>query len=416
MPTSADSQLAVLGGSPHCTCQWPSWPVFDEAEETALLEVLRSGEWWFGEKVRQFERDFASFQGAHHAVSCTNGTSALEVGLRALGVVEGDEVIVPCYSFIATASSVVTVGAIPVFADISPDTLCIDPTDIERKITSRTTAIVPVHVSGLIADMGTITKIADGHNLAILEDSAHAWGSQLDGKGAGTLGRAGTFSFQVTKNITAGEGGILVTNDEDFAELCRSFTNCGRLSGAEWYDHDVLGSNVRMTEFQAALLSAQLSRLEEQVQTRERNAQLLDDVLSEVSELRLLAPPERMTRRSYHMYIFRLLPEFDLPRDRFIEAVNAEGVPVSAGWYRPLYKNAVFQNAHLGPTHGIKAPMANKAVDYRSTNCPVCEQVCSDAVWIPQNVLLASEEDVLSAAHAIRKVVANAASLSGNAS
>ena len=410
--TSSSNRPALLGGQRTCDFSWPSWPVHDETEETALLEVLRSGKWWFGDKVKQFESEFAAFQGAQHAVTCTNGTTAIEMGLRAVGVVEGDEVIVPPYTFIATASAAVTVGAIPVFADIEPDTLCLDPTDVERKITPRTRAVVPVHVSGLIADMQRINDLAAQHDLAVLEDAAHAWGSQLDGRGAGTLGRCGTFSFQETKNITAGEGGILVTDDADLAELCRSFTHCGRTEGSAWYDHDVLGSNLRMTEFQAAVLIAQGRRLEQQVQRRQLNAALIDDMLADLPALRGLATAPRMNRRSYHMYIFRVDEQsLGISRDRFLEALNAEGVPVSAGWYRPLYGNGLFQNAHEGPVHGITSPLAGKGVDYRPVSCPVCEQVCRDAVWIPQNVLLADEPRILKLGEAIRKIVASAEEL-----
>ena len=377
----------------------------DETEESLLLEVLRSGKWWYGDKVQQFEREYAGFQGSNYAVTCTNGTSAIEMGLRALGVVNGDEVIVPSYSFIATASAVVTIGAVPVFADICPDTLCMDSADVESKITPRTRAVVPVHVSGLIADMDRINAVADRCGLPVLEDAAHAWGSQLDGRGAGTLGRAGTFSFQETKNITAGEGGILVTNDEEIADLCRSFTHCGRTPGSEWYEHNVLGSNLRLTEFQAAVLSAQLCRLEQQIAVRERSAQLFRDVLSEVAAIQLPAHAPRMTRRSYHMYIFRLQEGLSAARDEIVDELMAAGVPVSAGWTRPLYRNDVFQKAHLGPAHGIRTPLADRGVDYSKTVCPVCEQVCSDAIWIPQNVLLGSEADVLSAATVIRRII-----------
>ena len=282
---STTSRPALLGGTPACDFDWPAWPVHDECEERLLLEVLRSGKWWFGERVRQFEAEFAAYQGADFAVSCTNGTTAIEMALRALGVVPGDEVIVPPYTFIATASAVVTVGAIPVFADICPDTLCIDPADVERKITPRTRAVIPVHVSGLIADMDRLNALAERHGLAVLEDAAHAWGSQLEGRGAGTLSRCGTFSFQETKNITAGEGGILVTNDGELAELCRSFTHCGRTPGSAWYDHDVLGSNLRMTEFQAAVLIAQLGRLDDQVQRRQKSAARLDERLKGLRRL-----------------------------------------------------------------------------------------------------------------------------------
>ncbi len=409
---SFSDRPALLGGKPVCDFAWPRWPIHDETEEAQLLEVLRSGEWWFGEKVRRFEREFAAFQGAAHGVTCTNGTTAIEMGLRALGVVPGDEVIVPPYTFIATATAVVTVGAVPVFADIDPETLCLDPDDVVRKISARTRAIIPVHVAGRIADMPRINELAKTHNLAVLEDAAHAWGSQWDGRGAGTLGRCGTFSFQVSKNITAGEGGILVTDDNDLADLCRSFTHCGRTEGSAWYDHDNLGSNLRITEIQAAILLAQLARLEQQVVRRQRSAALLDQALADIPAIHQLAPAPQMTRRSYHMYIFRLNEtELGISRERFLEALQAEGAPASEGWSRPLYRNGVFANAHVGPPHGIRAPLAGMGVDYRDVSCPVCEQVCRDAVWIPQNVLLADEPQILRLAEAIHKVAASAAAL-----
>jgi dTDP-4-amino-4,6-dideoxygalactose transaminase len=411
-PVSSSERLALLGGEPACNFAWPGWPIHDDAEESQVLEVLRSGEWWYGEKVLLFEREFAAFQGAAYGVSCTNGTTAIEMGLRALGVVPGDEVIVPPYTFIGTASAVVTIGAVPVFADIEPDTLCLDPQDAARKITSRTRAIIPVHVAGRVADMEPINELAKSHGLAVLEDAAHAWGSQWDSRGAGTLGRCGTFSFQVSKNITAGEGGILVTDDKELADLCRSFSHCGRTEGSAWYDHNNLGSNLRMTEFQAAILLAQLARLEQHVARRQRNAALLDESLTSIPAIKLLSAAPRMTRRSYHMYTFRVNEaELGISRERFIEALVAEGVPASAGWYRPLYRNGVFANAHVGPPHGIRAPLAGMGVDYRDVSCPVCEQVCREAVWIPQNVLLADEPRILRLAEAIRKVVAGAASL-----
>jgi len=414
MPTDAtgSQRPALLGGEPACSFEWPGWPIHDSTEERLLLEVLRSGQWWYGEKVRQFEAAFARFQGACHGVTCTNGTTAIEMGLRGLGVLEGDEVIVPPYTFVATASAVITVGAIPVFADIDPDTLCLDPVDVARKITSRTKALIAVHVAGRMADMETLLALAKRHDLAVLEDAAHAWGSRWDGAGLGTLGVCGTFSFQVSKNITAGEGGILVTQDEELAELCRSYTHCGRTKGSAWYDHDVLGSNLRMTEFQAAVLLAQLGRLETQVHRRARSAALLDELLSGLPGVQLLARAPRMTRRSYHMYVFRVDERvLGLSRDRFLEALEAEGVPASKGWYRPLYQNGVFRRAHQGPAHGIAAPLAGKGVDYSQVSCPVCEQVCRDAVWIPQSALLAEEPRIRALAAAIRKIVDSSGSL-----
>jgi dTDP-4-amino-4,6-dideoxygalactose transaminase len=411
-PVFSSERLAIMGGEPVCNFEWPRWPIHDDGEEAQVLAVLRSGEWWYGETVRRFETEFATFQGAAYGVSCTNGTTAIEMGLRALGIVPGDEVIVPPYTFIATASAVVTIGAIPVFADIEPDTLCLDPADAARKTTSRTRAVIPVHVAGRFADMERINELAKSRGLAILEDAAHAWGSQWEGRGAGTLGRCGTFSFQVSKNITAGEGGILVTDDKELADLCRSFSHCGRTEGSAWYDHNNLGSNLRMTEIQAAILLAQLARLPDHVARRERNAALLDEALSSIPAIKLLAPAPRMARRSYHMYIFRVNEaELGISRERLIEALVAEGVPASAGWYRPLYRNGVFANAHVGPPHGIRAPLAGMGVDYRDVSCPVCEHVCRDAVWIPHHVLLADEPKIARLAEAIRKVVAGAASL-----
>jgi dTDP-4-amino-4,6-dideoxygalactose transaminase len=212
--------------------------------------------------------------------------------------------------------------------------------------------------------------------------------------------------------MTAGEGGILVTDDKELADLCRSFTHCGRTEGSAWYDHDNLGSNLRMTEFQAAVLLAQLGRLEDQVARRQRSAALLDESLADMPAIRLLAPAPDMTRRSYHMYIFRLdEAKLGIPRKQFLAALQAEGVPASEGWYRPLYRNGVFANAHVGPPHGIRAPLAGRGVDYRGVSCPVCEQVCGDAVWIPHSVLLADERQILLLANAIQKVVTGATAL-----
>jgi dTDP-4-amino-4,6-dideoxygalactose transaminase len=400
------SRLALHGGAPAAKCEWPRWPIWDDAERSALLEVLESGQWWYGEQVRRFEKAYADFHHVKYGVTCTNGTTAIEACLRAMGIVPGDEVIVPAYTFVATASAVVTVGAIPVFADVEPDTLCIDPRDVERKITPRTKAIIPVHVAGRFADMAALSALATKHQLQILEDAAHAWGSLLDGKGPGTIGRCATFSFQISKNITAGEGGIILSNDQELAELCRSFTHCGRRKGGNWYDHDYLGSNLRITEFQAAILLAQLSRLQGQVERRERSAAILDERLSKLPGIRLIRPEPRMTRRSYHMYIFRLDEQaLGVSRDRFIEALAAEGLPASQGWYHPLYANGVFQKSKSSTRHGIISPLAGQNLDYTQVRCPIAEQVCQDAVWIAQNILLAPERDIAAAADAIEKVI-----------
>ena len=410
--TTHTSPLAIHGGTPAANVEWPKWPVWDDAERRGLLGVLESGQWWYGEQVRAFEQAYAVFHNVRYAVTCTNGTTAIEAGLRAIGVVPGDEVIVPSYTFVATASAVVTVGAVPVFADIEPDTLCLGPKDVDARVTPRTRAIIPVHVAGRFADMAGLTAVAAKHGLQILEDAAHAWGSMLDGAGPGTIGRCATFSFQVTKNMTAGEGGIILTNDEGLADLCRSFMHCGRRKGSNWYDHDYLGTNARMTEFQAAILLAQLARLPDQIARRERSAAILDQRLAQLPGLRLIRPEPRMTRRSFHMYIFRVDEQaLGISRDRFVEALAAEGVPASRGWYHPIYANGVFQNSAAATPHGIISPLAGRGLDYTRVRCPVAEQVCRDAVWIPQNVLLADERDIRVVADAVEKVCARAKDL-----
>lgn len=404
-----ETRLAIQGGPRSVNEAWPQWPVWDDSERTELLDTLESGEWFYGKKVRHFEEAFASFHNVRHAVSCANGTVAIEMGLRALGIGAGDEVIVPPYSFIATAGAVVAVGALPIFADIDPDTYCIDPADVRRKISSRTRAIIPVHVGGRFADMTALRAIADERGLKLLEDAAHCWGSLLNDAGPGTLGDCATFSFQGSKNITAGEGGILLTNDDTVSGLCRSYSDCGRAPGSVWYDHPRAGSNLRMTEFQAAILIAQLKRLPSQIERRQRSATLLDERLASIPGIHLSSPHPQMTRRSYHLYIFRVdADELGVSRDRFVEALNAEGVPVSGGWVRPLYANGVFQSCKQGPRHPITSPLFGAGVDYTQVHCPTCEAVCRDAVWLTQTLLLASEAQIEQAADAIAKVARRA--------
>lgn len=385
------THLALKGGDKTCAHAWPRWPVWGTEEREALLGVLESGQWWYGEKVREFEARFAEFQGARYGVTCTSGTTALETILFALGIGSGDEVIVPPYTFMATASAVLRVGAIPVFADIQPDTLCIDPVAVVQKVTTRTKAIIPVHLAGYVADMDRLGEIARSHSLFVVEDACHAWGSQWHGKGVGALGHGGVFSFQASKNITSAEGGIILTDDETLTDLCRSFTNCGRRKDKAWYQHFIVSSNLRITEFQAAMLLAQLSRLEAQTRRRQVSAKILDDGLREIPGIVVLRDDPRMTRRAYHFYPFRLdTSSLGVSRDRFVEALVAEGVPASIGYPYPLYKNPLFE-------HGD---------DYNSesTRCPVCEEVCADAVWISHPILLADAEVIQTVVDAVRKV------------
>src|SRR5690606_8381823 len=274
--------LAIDGGTPVRSQPFPAWPVFDHREGRALLEVLHSGHWGAltGTKVPAFEKAFAQFQDAAYGVCVPNGTIALELALRALGVGPGDEVITTPYTFIATASAAFAVGARPVFVDIDPDSLNLDPDRLEAAITERTKVIAPVHIGGHSADMDGVLRVAAAHGLRVLEDAAQAWGASWRGRRVGALGDLGIFSFQSSKNITAGEGGIVLTNDAELAELCWSIHNVGRVPGGEWYQHERLGSNLRMTEWQAAVLLAQLERLPEQLALREANARYLAERLA----------------------------------------------------------------------------------------------------------------------------------------
>jgi dTDP-4-amino-4,6-dideoxygalactose transaminase len=398
--------LAINGSSPTCTDAWPTWPIWDDAERRGLLDVLESGRWWYGERVKQFERDYATFQDAKYGVTCSSGTTALETLLEAAGIGPGDEVIVPPYTFIATASAVLRVGAIPVFADIEPDTWSMDPDDAVRKITPRTKAIMPVHFGGRIVDMDRFLAIGREHGVTILEDACHSWGGKWNGKGTGALGRGGIFSFQVSKNIASAEGGIILTDDEALADRCRSITNCGRTIGGAWYDHENLGSNLRLTEFQAAILLAQLSRLEEHTLKRQANAAYLAERLAGVPGIGVAREDARITRRAWHLFLLRIDEQaLGVSRDHFLRALEAEGVPCSGGYARPAYKMGVFQN--------LKRMRANPdiALDYESVVCPNAERACAQTVWLTHTLLLAERDAVGRIADAIEKVAAHAAEI-----
>ena len=230
------SALALLGGKKAKNKPFPVWPYYDENEARVLKEVLESRVWWRtpGTKTLEFERDFAKFHGARHGIAVTNGTAALEVTMAGLGITAGDEVIVPDFTFVATASAVLFANALPVLVDVDPETYCIDPDLVEAAITSRTKAIVAVHMGGNPADLDRLKKIASRKRLKLIEDSAHAHGSEWRGQRVGTYGVAGTFSFQASKLMTAGEGGVIISNDDKFEVQARSVHDCGRMPG-EWF-------------------------------------------------------------------------------------------------------------------------------------------------------------------------------------
>lgn len=420
------NRLAMFGGEPARVKPFPAWPVFDQREETALLDVLRSGKWWsysYGEgvhaagrdvnespnhRVTEFQESFARMQGARFGIACATGTAALEIVLKALDIGPGDEVIVPPYSFIATATAPLIVNAVPVFCDIDPDTYNLDPRAFERAITRRTKAVVPVHFAGMAADMESILSIAARHGLAVVEDAAHAHGATWKGRGLGCLGSAGTFSFQASKNMTAGEGGLITTNDRDLAELCESYVWAGRKVGREWYEHFRLGWNYRLTEFQGAILLAQLERIEEQNARRMENAAYLTKGLREIPGIYPLEWREYATRHSFHIYILRFREdEFGISRKDFLAALASEGIPCSSGYAHPLYKNAMFLEKNFYPKGcPIECGHYDGQIDYRSFEdlCPNAERACREAVWLEHRVLLGDKQDMDDIVKAVLKI------------
>lgn len=413
MASASSDKPALLGGQPAHSGPWPAWPVHDHRERDAILAVLESGKWWYGERVREFEEKFAAFQDARFGISCTNGTAALELALIGAGIGAGMEVIVPPYTFVATATAVLKANAVPVFVDIELDTLNIDAGQIEAAITDKTAAIMPVHFGGLPADMDRIGDIARRHRLKVIEDSAHGWGSKWRGKGCGALGDAGGFSFQQSKNITSAEGGIVLTDNPDLADTIRSLSNVGRGKDKPWYEHYLPGGNYRMTEFQAAILLAQLTRLPEQTALRARNAAILNAGLSTIEGIHPLREDPRANPRAYHLYGFRIVAEeFGLSRERFLEALRAEGIPASPGYPHPLYRNPLFQRKGTGPAYcPVSCPYYGREMDYTRVVCPNAERACREVVWFSQAMLLATEADMHAIVGAIGKIRRHASQL-----
>jgi dTDP-4-amino-4,6-dideoxygalactose transaminase len=399
-------RLALNGGPKVREQPFPTWPVFDETEELALLQVLHGGRWGRvdGDRVAAFEDAFAAYQDARHGVACSSGTAALRLALLAAGIEEGDEVIVPPYTFVATASAVVEANGAPVFADIEPDTYNIDPAAIARAITPRTKAIIPVHFAGQAAGMQRIIEIAGQHRLIVIEDAAHGHGATWQGRKLGSIGQMGCFSFQSSKNLTAGEGGIILTGSSELERLLRALHTCGRFPERAWYEHHVIGGNYRMTEFQGALLLAQLARLEEQTRIRDENGQYLNARLAEIPGIRPLTRGHGETRHSYHLYIFR----YDnsafagAPRDRFLAALQAEGIPCSGGYATGLYAQPLFAGRAFGPFGGARrgpADLSNAPAAF-----PACERACAEACWLFQPMLLGTRDDMDDILRAVEKI------------
>lgn len=405
-------KLAILGGEPSVKIAYPEWPVHDEREVEAVAEVVRSGHWggypYPGPRTQAFLQKFLEFQGGEHAIMAANGTVTMEIALRAADVGWGDEVIVPAYTFQATAAAPIAAGAIPVIVDVAPNTYCIDPQAIEAAITPRTRAIIPVHVGSLMADMDAIMAIAERHNLIVVEDCAHVHGMQWRGRGAGTIGHFGSFSLQSSKILTSGEGGILICKTKELADAAASVVNCGRpVEGQS--EVTTMGANFRSSELHAALAAAQLERLPEQTRQREAMVGYMDEALSEIPGVRIFRPDPRITRRSVYLYIFAIDPAvWGVDHHAVCAALEAEGLDASTG-YPPMHRYDLFQPQLTR----LPVPTAHpERFDFAAMHLPVATAAYErEAVWLPESVFRAGKEGVDQAVAAVRKVYEQRAAL-----
>jgi len=410
------SELAILGGEPLRSEPYPQWPVFDERDVEAVTAAVKSGNWggfpYPGPQTGEFLRRFLELQGGEHAVAMVNGTVTMEVACRAAGIGWGDEVIVPAYTFQATAAAPMAAGAIPVIVDINPDTYCIDPKAVEAAITPQTKGVIPVHLGAQMADMDAIMDIAKRHNLIVIEDCAHAHGAKWRGKGAGTIGHFGSFSLQSSKTLTSGEGGVLICKTAELAERAASIIDCGRPHDKEGKQF-TMGANYRMGELQSALATVAIERFPEQAKQREEMADYMDEALSEIPGVRVLRRDPRHTTRSFYRYIFAVDPEvFGVEHDAVCYALYKEGIPTWIG-YEAMHHYELFQPQ----LSKLPVPSAfPERFQFAELDLPESERACQrEAVWLDENIFRAGREGVDDAVAALRKVYENREELAAKA-
>ncbi len=412
------SQLAILGGPKTRTEPYPEWPVWDQRDIDAVTEVIKSGRWggfpYPGPKTAELARKFAKLQGGGYAVPMANGTVTMEVACRAAGIGWGDEVIVPAYTFQATAAAPMAAGAIPVIVDVDPNTYCLDPKAVEKAITPKTKAIIPVHLGHQMADMDAIMALAEKHNLIVIEDCAHAHGAKWNGQGAGTIGHFGSFSMQSSKILTTGEGGILLCRTPELAAKAASIIDCGRphaLGGGpedESMDFQV-GGNYRLSEIAAALALVGIERFPAQAKQREEMAAYMDESLSEVQGVRVLKRDPRHTTRSFYRYMFAIDPEeFGVEHDVLCAALDAEGVGCWVG-YEAMHNYTLFQPQKSK----LAVPSAfPEYFNFAEMNLPEATRACElEAVWLDEAVFRTGPKGVDDAVAAIKKIQENAEAL-----
>ena len=412
-------KLAITGGKPLRKKPLAQWPIATKAEAAALKDVLESTRWggqpFPGKHAAAFAAKFAEVHTAKYGQCVNTGTVAIQAALKAIGIKPGDEVIVPAYTWEGTVGPVLLVSAIPVFVDVDPDTYCLDVRLIERAITPKTKAILPVHLGMRFADMDEILRIATKHNLKVVEDCAHAHGGLWMGKGAGSMGDLGAFSFQSSKLITSGEGGAVVTNNLEYMERVQSYINAGRASVTDKYHHRIIGFNYRLGEFQAAVLGPQLDRLPAQSAIRERNMRYFESRLQNTTGIGLLKPDPRITRLAPYGYVLKYFSQKakEIPRASFVAALQLEGIPCDGLFYEPVYKSSLF------PVDPADFPALSwgreKPLDLRNLySCPESERAAyHEAVWFPHQNFLGSREDTGTIADAVEKVLANIEELRG---
>jgi dTDP-4-amino-4,6-dideoxygalactose transaminase len=364
-------KLALFGGKPIRAKPFPSWPRISKDIKENLFNTLENDGWGVGsDAVKNFEEKYAKYHDAKFAISTSSGTTALWVSLKAAGVKAGDEVILPPYTFIATGSSILMANAIPVFVDVDTDTFNMDPAKIEAAITDKTKVIMPVHIAGNPADMDAIMAIAKKHNLKVIEDAAQAHGAEWDGKKVGALGNAGIFSFQTSKNMSAGEGGIIISNDDDLMSACFSYANCGRVRDGEWYEHNYLGGNFRLNSMAASMLSTQLETLENDMDLRDKNRRILDEAISKIDGLTITKMYPKATRSANHLYLLRYdKDKFNgIPREKFFKAMQTEGV-YTYGGYVPLNREKLFTLVDTKEYPWLEG------INYKDMNFPATEKL-----------------------------------------
>ncbi len=399
--------LAINGGEPIRTKPYPTWPTLDPADIAEFENIYNSGRWGVGgTKAPEFARQFAEFQGAKYGVCVNSGTSALYIALKAAGVGPGDEVITTPYTFQATVVAILMTHAVPVFVDTAPDSFLLDVSKIEDTISEKTKAILPVHIAGYPADLDGLIEISERHNLKLIEDCAQAHGAEWRGRGVGSLGDFGCFSFQTSKNLCAGEGGIILMNDRELYERVWALHNCGRTPpDSEFGGIEPFGANFRMTEWQAAILLSRITKLEDETNYRHMNMRWLDGWFGEIPGIIVTRIDPRATRCGSHGYkaIFDSEEFEGISRKMFLDAMRAEGIPIGYWYTTPMYR-ASFLNSNL----------FGQNLDYSDVHFPETEKICKTGLAFSQNVLMGSEEDMEDIIKATVKIRRNVAELKDN--